>query len=82
MNCAIAKAWRDWCHRELRRVAKNDTNTQWREEAELEGIGPLSLQGVPEEIKAVLRRYLGASHAQLSLQAAKENGFETVEECL
>jgi hypothetical protein len=76
MNCAIAKAWRDWCHRELRRVAKNDTKTQWREEAELEGIGPLSLQGVPEEIKAVLRRHLGASHAQLSLQAAKENGFE------
>lgn len=56
MNCAIAKAWRDWCRRELRQVAKNNTNTQWWKEEKLEGIGPLSLQGVPEEIKAGLRR--------------------------
>lgn len=54
MNCAIAKAWRHRCRRELRQVAKNNTNTQWREEEELEGIGPLSLQGLPEEIKAGL----------------------------
>lgn len=46
MNCAIAKAWWDRCRRELRPVAKNNTITQWREEEELEGIRPLSLQGV------------------------------------
>ncbi|HIK55451.1 MAG TPA: DUF1887 domain-containing protein [Synechococcales cyanobacterium M55_K2018_004] len=71
----LAQAWRNWCNRQLRSVAKNEYS-RWRSEAELAGLDPIDLTGLPEVMIAkVMKPYLGGRDGFLPLQTAQQQGF-------
>ncbi len=73
-NIQLAKAWRNWCHQELRSKARK--GEYWREEAELTQLAPLNLQDLPEAFQQVLYQHLSASQTSLSLSIACQGRFK------
>jgi hypothetical protein len=71
----LARAWREWCNRELCDKLQSE-NGYWKDEWELKQHPSLSLQGLPNDIRQVLRQYLGASQQELSLLITCNGRFD------
>ncbi len=77
-NPQLAKAWRNWCHQELRYKARK--GEYWREEAELAQLAALNLQDLPEAFQQVLHQHLNASQTSLSLSKASQGRFKQLKQ--
>lgn len=74
----IAKTWRDWCKKELKKAKDSETG-YWKSENELSRL-ELSLKDVDSEIVKVLRQYFVASVNHLKIQKTSSKEFDNLQQ--
>lgn len=69
----LAENWKLWRNTQLKRLCKN--GDYWKEEKDLKSI---SLQGLLDNIKQILRQELDTSHTEIRLDITQKKGFKNL----
>lgn len=79
-DCCLIRQWRKWCIEQLYPQTKKEKSDYWLDEEQLERKQPISisLEGLDQRIKGILRQHLDASSNVLRLDITKQKGFNSL----